>query len=235
MKFRQFLTLTTLAALLAACGGGGGGDGAPASAGPVVSTDTFQLKTAYVNYINDTSTHPFKISGVAAGYSATGSGTVTQTSVTNGTFEGVAVLQKTTTVTGSFVANGAPFSIASADTSYVDSNYLAKGWSGDEYAVVTSVAVIPNTAKVNDSGIWHTASRYTTSAKTTLLGTSEVSFALQADTAATALLKIIQVDRNTAGSIEMTATAAFRMTPAGALTRLSENAIASTTNLTLTY
>jgi hypothetical protein len=58
-----------------------------------VSVDTFQVKTAYINYFNDTSSHPFTVTGTAAGFTVTGSGTVTQSSVTNGTFEGAPVLQ----------------------------------------------------------------------------------------------------------------------------------------------
>ena len=233
MKFHKLLALACCAAFVAACGGGGGD--VPATTTPVVSTDVFQVKTAYVNYFNDIGTYPFVVSGTAAGYSVTGSGTVTQSNVTSGTFESVAALQKTTTVTGSFVANGASYSLAATDTAYVNLSYVALGWSGDEYVIVTNVATVPDTAKVNDAGPSHSANRYVSSTDRTFLGTSDVSFALKADTATTALLEIIQVDKNTSGVIEMTATATFRMTPAGGLTRLSENAISGTTNLTLTY
>lgn len=235
MKFSKLSTLTLSAAFIAACGGGGGDSGLPTPVPPVVSSETFQVKTAYINYFTDTSSHPFLVSGTAAGFKVTGSGTVTQSGVTNGTFEGAAVLQKTTLVTGSFVVNNTSYSLDASDTAYVDANYVAKGWSGEEYVVVVSVAVVPDTAKVNDTGLWHTSNRFDTSAKTTFLGTSQVSFALEADTATTALLKIIQIDKDTVGDIEMTATATFRVTPAGGLTRLTENAIAGTTNLTLTY
>lgn len=234
MKLRHLLTATLTATFLAACGGGGGDAGVPAPT-PVVSTDTFQLKTAYINHFNDTSSHPFTVSGTVSGFVVTGTGTVTQSAVTNGLFEGATALQKTSTVTGSFVANGVPFSLAATETAYVDSNYVAKGWTGDEYVVVTSAATVPDTAKVNDTGLWHTSNRYADSTKTTLLGTSVVSFALAPDTATTALLKITQVDKDTLGSTVMTATANFRMTPAGGLTRLSETGVDGTTTLTLTY
>lgn len=230
MKLRHLLAVTLTATFIAACGGGGGDSGLP-----VVSTDTFQVKTAYINYFNDISSHPFTVSGTTAGFVVTGSGTVTQSPVTNGVFEGAAVLQKTTTVTGSFVANGVPFDLTAADTAFVDANYAAKGWAGEEYVVVTSATTVPDTAKVNDTGLWHTSNRYADSSKTTLLGTSEVDFALAPDTATTALLRITQTDKDSFGSTVMTATANFRMTPAGGLTRLSETAVEGSTTLTLTY
>lgn len=233
MKLRHLLTVTLLSTFLAACGGGGGG--VPASPLPVVSTDTFQIKTAYINDFNDTSSHPFTVSGTTAGFVVTGSGTVTQSPVTNGLFEGATVLQKTSTVTGSFVANGVTIPLIAADTAYMDANYVAKGWTGEGYVVVTSATNVPDTAKVNDTGLWHTSNRYANSTKTTLLGTSEVSFALAPDTATTALLKITQIAKDTIGSTVMTATANFRMTPAGDLTRLSETGVDGTTTLTLTY
>ncbi len=234
MKFHKLLTLTLSAAFIAACGGGGGDAGVPAPT-PVVSADIFQVKTAYINYFNDTATYPFTISGTVSGYSVSGSGSLAQSSVTGGTFEGAAALQETSTVNWSLMINGQSSTFTDTQTAYVDSTYVPLGWAGDEYVMVTSAATIPVTAMVNDKGIWHTANRYATSAKTTLLGTEVTSFELAPDTAVTALLKITQVDKDTLGNIEMTATATFRMTPAGALTRLSENAVDATTSLTLTY
>lgn len=239
MKFHLLLaatlTITLATTFIAACGGGGGDAGAPVSPLPVVSANTFQVKTAYISYFNDTSSHPFTVSGTTAGFAVTGSGTVTQSPVTSGLFEGATVLQKTSTVTGSFVANGVTIPLTATDTAYVDANYMAKGWTGEEYVMVTSAALVPDTAKVNDTGLWHISNRYADSTKTTLLGTSQVSFALAPDTATTALLKINQVDKDTIGSTVMTATANFRVTPTGALTRLSETAVDGTTTLTLTY
>jgi len=233
MKLQKLLVVAMSTAFLAACGGGGGGSSAPIA--PVTSTETFQVKTAYVSYFTDSRSLPFTMSGTTSGVSVNGSGTVTQSGVTSGTFEGVAALQKVMTITASLVGNGVTIPFGATSTSYVDSNYTPKGISGSEYSVVTSAVNIPVTAKVNDTGIWSTSNRYTTSAKTTLLGTTEASFVLQPDTASTALLKIIQTDKNTSGTPKMISTVSFRMTPAGALTRLSETGVGGTTNLTITY
>jgi len=165
----------------------------------------------------------------------TGSGTVTQSPVTNGLFEGAAVLQKTTTVNGTFVANGVTIPVTASGTAFVDPTCVAKGWVGEEYVVLSSVATVPDTAKVNDTGLWHTSNRDAGSTRSSWLGTSVARFALAPDTATTALLDIIQIDKDALGNTTTTSTAVFRMTPAGDLTRLSETAVDSTTTLTLTY
>ena len=59
---------------MSACGGNN-------KIGQVRSTKTFQLSTAYVNYLTDTLSSPFTASGTAAGASVTGTGTVTSTIV----------------------------------------------------------------------------------------------------------------------------------------------------------
>lgn len=233
MTLRHLLTATLIATGIGAHNGADAG--APAAPLPVVSTDTFQVKTAYINYFNDISSHPFTISGATAGLVVTGSGTVTHSPVTSGIFEGASALQKTTTITGSFVANGVTIVLTVADTAFVDANYVAKGWTGQGYVVVTSGATMPDTAKIHDTGLWHTSNRYADSSKTTLLGTSEVRFTLAPDTATTALLRITQVDKDRFGDRLMAATANFRVTPAGDLTRLSETAIEGSTTMTLTY
>jgi hypothetical protein len=76
--------MIVLFGFLAACGGGGGGGGS----GPVVSTLTFQFKTAWGAYQQQTKTFPITLSGTATNaqlgsFPISGSGTVTQTSGTS--------------------------------------------------------------------------------------------------------------------------------------------------------
>ena len=145
-----------------------------------------------------------------------------------------------TTVTMSVTANGRTAPITTTVISYVDSNSVPVGYVSDnEYEVVAGVATIPATAKVNDSGIVFTANRYASSSKTTLLGTTETSFVLQADTASTAVVQLTRVDKNTSGVTTSTSISYSRITPAGGLTTLSESAVISfggnTGALTFTY
>jgi hypothetical protein len=175
------------------------------------------------------------MTGTVSGASLTGSGTVTQGTLTSTTFESAAALQKTTTATGSLTVNGNTVPLSTSTTNYVDSNYSPLGSNGTDYAVVSNSVTIPTTARVNDTGTWYSTVRYSSSAKTTRRGTATVSFVLEPDTASTALLKIIDVERNTTNTVTSTSTVTFRMTPAGGLTRISESAVEGTTTLIATY
>lgn len=211
---------------LSACGGGSN----PTNTGSTTSTETFQFSTAFVNYVTETRSLPFTVTGTSSGYSVTGSGTVTQGGLTSASFESQAAQQKTTTVTGSMTVNGVTVPLASSSTAYVDSNYNPLGSIGDNYAVVTNGSSIPTTAKVNDTGIL-----YSSSTKAVARGTETVTYALEPDTASTALLKIIVTERGTNNTLSSIATISFRMTTAGALTRISETYVEGTTSLTYTY
>lgn len=233
MKFTQiwvWIAVST-SALLAACGGGGGGG----SSTPVTSTETFQLRTAYVSYLTDTRSLPFSVTGTISGVNVSGTGTVTQGGIAAATFEGQSAQVKTTTVTGTLVANGQSVPLASTSTAYVDANYSPLGFNGSEYEVVTSSAPIPITARVNDTAVWYSATRYIGSSKATRTGTTTATFVLEPDTASTALLKIIEVERNTSSTVTSTSTTTFRITPAGNLTRISETLVKDASSLTVTY
>ncbi len=229
---RQVIFAMSLSTLLFASGCGGGGGGSTT----VVSTDTFQLRTAYVNHLTATRSVPFTASGTIDGINVSGNGTVTEGALTSTTFELQGALQKVTAVTGTLNANGRTIPLSSSSTEFVDTNYNPLGSIGEEYEVVSSSVTIPATARVNSTGVWYTATTYTTSAKLTPTGTSSVSFALEPDTASTALLKIISVDKNTLGSTTFTNTVTFRMTPSGTLTRISETGVwPSGSFLTIVY
>ena len=106
----------------------------------------------------------------------------------------------------------------------MDSNYIPKGSSStNEYEVVTGSVNIPDTIRVNDTGIMYTTNRYTDSTKKSSLGTYVRSFVLQPDSASTALLKIIQTQQNTMGVVTSIVTSNYRMTPAGVITILSKS------------
>jgi len=232
MKSSQFKFWSTLSisALLVACGGGGG------SGGSASSTETFQLRTAYVSYTNSTGSWPFTVTGSTSGVNVTGSGTTTAGSISGTTFEGQAAQAKTTTITGTINANGRSVPLATTGTSYVSSNYdLLGNSSATSYEVVSSSIPIPATARINDTGTWYSSTRYTDQSKTTRRGTATATFVLEPDTASTALLKIIRIEKDTANTVTSTSTIAFRITPAGALTRLSETNVQGTATLTTTY
>jgi hypothetical protein len=223
----------TVSLALSACGGGGGDNSA--SAGPVTSSETFQLRTAYVNYVKETRSLPFTVTGTSSGTKFTGSGTATQGALTSATFESQAAQQKTSTISGSITVNGVTQPISSSSTTYVDSNYNPLGSSGSDYSVVTGSASIPNTARVNDTGTWYSTIRYASSTKAILRGTETVSYVLEPDTASTALLKIIISKKDTSNNLTSSTTVTFRIKPDGTLTRISESNVEGSTSLILTF
>lgn len=223
-----------LAATLTACGGGGDNSSIVPT---VTSTADFPLHTAWVNHVSGSRSLSFTVSGSVNGTNVAGSGTGTQSSLVSTTFEGTPALRGSTTQ--SMTLNPGNVTIASTSYGYVDSNYNYLGSSSDEeYAVVTSREAIPASAKVNANGIWHTENRYRDISKSVFLGTETTSFSLEPDTAETALLKIIQVQKNAGGTVTGNFSATYRLTKAGALTRLSETGFTTTPaaiNLTISF
>jgi hypothetical protein len=206
--------------LLAACGGGGGT--ADTSTSKVTSTESFMLKAALANSLQ-ASAKNVTVNGTISGVVVTGSGSVTDGSLSSGTFEGVSLFQQTSTSTIDFLINGATVPFNDTTVYWYDSNNIPIGNSDDEeYTVVNGTPIIPTTVKVNDTGIMYTANRYSDSTKTTLLGTSSVSYVIQADTATTALMKIINKEIDTNGDTT-TYTELSRITPAGTYTVLKQS------------
>jgi len=231
LTFLKSLLATFALMVLAGCGGGGGGTSAVTT-----SSETFQLRAAYVNYLTDTRSATFTVSGTVEGVNVTGNGTATQGSLTNTTFEGQAALQKVSVITGTLRTDGQTVPLSTSSTTYVNSNYNPLGSSGTDYEVVTGSVNIPATAKVNDTGVWYSSTRYSSSAKTTRRGTASVSFVMEPDTVSTSLLKIIRIEKDTLGTTTSTSAITFRMTPSGSLTRISETGVSpGGTALTITY
>jgi hypothetical protein len=68
-----------------------------------------------------------------------------------------------------------------------------------------------------------------------LRGTETVTYVLEADTATTALLKIINIEKDNSNRTTSTSSVQYRITPAGAYTRVNETSVEGTINLTITY
>ena len=238
MKYRNFLAITLTTAFIAGCGGGSSGS-SPVTNTPVASTETFQFKTAYINNFNNSRSLPFTMTGVFSGVSVTGSGTFTQGGVSSATFENIAALKKTATISGTVTgtSNGKTetFPLSIILTSYLDTNYNPLGSDSPSYTVASSNINFPQTVKINDSGTLFSSTNYSSNSKLNVVGISIISFAVEPDTATTALLKLIQIDKNTSGSIVSSSSVSYRLTPSGGLTRLSENTLIGSDTLVITY
>lgn len=229
----KLILATASVALLAACGGGGGGG----SSAPVASTQTFDLRAAYVALYTTPSSNQFTINGTIEGTSVTGSGTATAGSVSSGTFEGLASLQRSQTISGTLSGNGQTIPLTVTSTDWTDSNYVPRGSTGDEYEVVSGTPTIPTTARVNDTGMLFTAITYPDNRKQYRTGTVDVSYVVEADTATTALVKLIRTYRDTGSTITDISAATFRIDGTNRFVRLNETLVspADQTNLTVTY
>jgi hypothetical protein len=234
LKKLKYAVAVAALSLLAACGGGGGGDGG--SSEPVTSTETFQVRTAWTNYITNTATYTGTISGTYASYPVTGSMVVSQGSLGTGTFEGQSALSKSTTATGNIVINGTNVPSAVTATMFFDSNYVPLGnTGGTDYEVVTGTVTIPTTARVGDTGNFYSTNRYSSSSKTLLRGTTQVSYVLEPDTATTAIFKMIRVEKDTSNTKTSTSTISFQITPSGGITRKQETLAETGVAITVTY
>lgn len=232
LKLIKTISAVSALALMTACGGGGGGGGAAA---PVASTDTFPLTTILANSLQSSS-NTFTVTGTSSGNAITGSGTATRGSLSAGTFEGAAAQQRTTTVTGNVTANGTTVALNSSSVSWVDSNNVPVGESGGtDYVVVTGVPTIPATVRVNDTGTLYTANRYSNNTKSVLRGTMTVTYVVEADTATTALLTLINTEKDNSNTTTSTNSAQIRITPAGTFTRIKETAVEGSTSLVINY
>lgn len=217
MKLKTILAMAMSTTFLAACGGGGGDTGAAAT-GPIASTASFPMQSSYRALVASGYTKSFTISG-----SCSGSGTKSSSAAaTPATFEGVAGLSATATITINF-SNCTPASTAVTTTAYFDTNYDPRGLNsvGVNYGVYLQPLVIPTTVSVGGTGILGTETLYTSSTKATPNGRIDLSYVIEADTSSSAIVNLIAKIYNAAGTLTATEQDRYRITPAGVLTPTS--------------
>ena len=230
-KLLTIFALPLLLAGLSGCGGGGGGGNAPA--GPVTSTLSFPVRSAVNSLIANGLAQSFTITGDCSGSGSRTSGPATA----GATFEGTAALSAVQTITYTF-SNCTPPSNAQTSTSYYDSNYVPRGYSGNNYGVYLTPPIIPTSATVGETGIFGTETLYTSSAKTTGDGSAVQSYVIEADTSTTAIVNLISKFYNSTGALIQTQQARYRIATVGALTPISldiQQANGSTSHMIWTY
>lgn len=230
LRIHHFALAAAAALVLSACGGGG--DAGPA--GPVASSLSFPLKSAYAAAV---------ASGYSKTYSVSGScnGTATQTrgaASAGASFEGASgLLSAVETLTISFT-NCTPVSTAATATSYYDTSYNPLGSSvvGTVYRVYPAALTIPSSVMVGSTGTIGTGNNYSNSTKTTLLGQTALSYVVEPDTATTAIVNLIARTYDAAGRLTSTEQDRYRIAATGAAVPVSidiQYAFTSTTRLFL--
>lgn len=227
-----------LTILLVGCGGGGSSTPATPT-GPVASTLSFSVQSAYQAFTIAGQNRTFTVTGTCSG---TGSQTVAPMT-TPATFEGVAGYSATETITMSF-SNCTPASIAQSLTAYADSAYVPHGFNtgassaAANYGVYLVAPTIPTLATVGGTGIIGTETEYTDSTKVTIYGTQQASYLIEADTSTTAIVNLIFKGYNASSVLLFTEQDRYRITSGGVISHLYDDiqyANGSTTHLVLTF
>lgn len=217
MKALKYALAATSFGLLAACGGGGGGGGSGV-AGPVASTNTFDVLSGWRRLVSAGWTKTFSVSGTCSGSFTITSGAVS----TPATFEGVTALSGTDV--SSFSWTGCtPASGSTTSVDYYDSNYVPKGRivQGVDYGVWLTPQTLPSNARVGDVSIIGTLTLYTNSSKTTPAGREDSTLVIEADSATTAIANLISKSYDAAGNLEYTQQNRYRIAADGSLTPIS--------------
>lgn len=213
--------ILALSVLLASCGGGGGGSGStPVTPnGPIASTLSFNLQNEFQTLIEAGFTKTYTISGTCTGSLGITKGAANIPA----TFEGQSAFSATETVVGSF-SNCTPASSTATSTLYYsNSHYSPLGFNsvGVNYGVFLTVPTLPSSVTVGTTGIVGTENLYTDSTKTVPTGRTDISYAIEADTATTAIANFISQSYNLSGVLLVTEQDQYRMTANGALTPIS--------------
>ncbi len=220
MNYPRLLALLSSAAFLAACGGGGGDD---LTSQPVASAATFPLRSIQVAEFQ--SARSEKATGKITyknGTVVAVSGTLTESAPYSGSFEGGPALIKYRTASLVLSDGTQSLPISQTGTAYFDSNYKYLGSKSEtEYTVVFSITDYPASVKVNDTAITSKEYIYSDSSKKEYKGYYTKSFVIEADTANTAILKLIKNEYNSSGVNVTTGTDITRITTSGLWDHLS--------------
>lgn len=228
MKLHHLVIGLCFAALLSACGGGGS-DSTPAP-GPVTSTLSFPLKSAYSALVANGYTKRYDVSGSCNGFASE----VTAPATGGQTFEGApGQLSTALTLAITWTTCARP-SITATVTAYYDTNYTPLGFSSvGVYSVYLPPLSIPASIMVGDTGTIGTTTNFTDSSKVALAGLTEVSYVVEPDTASTAIVNLIFKTSDILGNLTSTEQDRYRISSTGALTPVSKDTLTATTHLIL--
>jgi hypothetical protein len=227
-EIKGVLQSIIISGLLLGCGGGGGGS---SSSGPVASPSAFSMATvrAY-RTINGASLLNKSLSGTlnynGSSYAISGTLSFTVSPPTTTTFDSQTALENTVTETGSITVsvNGQSSTVPVASTAhgYSTTNYSPLGMtSATEYDVFQGTANIPSSVKVGDTGVIGTYNLYTDSSMTTLKGTMQESYVVEADTANSVIIDAILNTYDTGNTLISTVQERWRIDTSNTVTFVS--------------
>jgi hypothetical protein len=226
-----------VALALNACGGGGGGT----SFTPPPAA-TYDLQAAHTSLVNTGLTASVTLSGSVdvngTAVPFTGTGTLTYAPGTAATFNNVAAMLQTQSISGTVTAQGqsGPYS-TSVDDFFATSDgaFLGEN-SGNEYDVVQTPMASPNSVVGGSSGSIGTVSRYTDSSMGVSLGTTQVTYAVTAATQTNGPLTVKVTNKiyDTQNTLVETDVTTYSLSSSNALAFTSGDVQSSSGNLTVT-
>lgn len=200
-----------------------------------VNPSTYNLLDLWIKTLNTAETRNFSLSGLSSGTSVTGNGTVTTGYPKSVLFEGKSALSSTTVASGSLNVKGVTVPYGTSVQTYFDASYGYLGSSGSKYKVATSSTLPTSAARVNDTGVLAQTIDYPTAAKLYTTGTTTVSWVINYETDSTAILSIIEIERDTLGKTLYTDTTKYRITTKGDQTRIEESYLDSASSLLVKF
>ncbi len=193
----------------------------------VTSAASFALQRAYQARVAAGASDAMTVSGTCSGTSTIVAGAPQAIS-----FEGVAALRTTQTNTLT-LTNCAPSSFVITDQFYFDASSTPLGASqvGLDYAKFSAASTPwPASVKVGDTGTIATFSTYTNETKAVTTGRRVVTYAVDADSAATAIVNVISKSYDTTDQLLLNQRVRYRIDSAGTLELVSIDAQYSTTS-----
>jgi hypothetical protein len=229
--FRAILKIciVSVASVLTGCSGGGG-DGSTGSP-PSVSTTAFPLQSGYKKIIASGLSKSFTMTAISGTKSCSGNGSKTSTPATTAAvFEGVTGLSATTTLSVTVPTSCTPPTTVPQSTTttttieYFDSNYMplgSKGITQNSYSVYTAALVIPISVSVGETGQIGTQILYSSSTKSTKIGSIVLSYVIEPDTSSTAIVNLRSKVYDTAEVLGAIEEDRYRIDAQGTLTPIS--------------
>ena len=229
MNLQTNLAIAIATAALMACGGG-------TSDAPITA---FPMLSGYQALVTNGFSKKFTVSG-----QCTGTGELTVTAAVAANFEGVAGLSNMTTTQ----TNALKCTDTSTETSpgsksfnsYFDKNDIPRGHdlNGTEYGVYLTVPSFPAMVSIADKGTIGTETLYSNTAKAAKTGSIESSYAVEYESATTAIITLTAKYYNASGTLHDTEQYKYRLSSTGAWVPVSidlQAASSPTTHLLLTY
>lgn len=246
---RMILLSIAIAMSLVGCGGDGGdgggaastpgtgspGGGSPGTPTPGGTATVFPFQSAYKALIANGVSRNFTVTGDCHG---TGMRSLSAPT-TLASFEGVIALAASGSLAMS-LTDCTPATRLDSYTRYYDSNYLPLGTLGSDgvYGVYNAPPLFPASIAVGDSGVIGSEIYYLDSSRAIVTGTLIYTYAVEADSASTAIVNLISKAYTVGGTLVQTEQTRYRISTTGTLTPLNTDlqyAGASGVHMLLTY